>query len=237
MEHYRGSFHNPAMWLPLVASTLSIAFSGERATSGASRRLPVTRAIAQSGAAAVGAIGLGFHIFNIDKRPGGVSFQNLFHAAPIGAPAALILSGALGGAADAVARGAMLVDGRVIAGMAAVGIAGTVAEATLLHFRGAFQNRAMWLPIAIPPLAAVSLGRDAARGEPSGVTFALLATTALLGLLGTAFHAYGIARRMGGWRNWRQNLLAGPPLPAPPAFTGLAIAAVGAALLMRKSRG
>jgi hypothetical protein len=29
---------------------------------------------------------------------------------------------------------------------------------------------------------------------------------------------------MGGWRNWRQNVLVGPPLPAPPAFTALAIA-------------
>jgi hypothetical protein len=40
---------------------------------------------------------------------------------------------------------------------------------------------------------------------------------------------------MGGWRNWRQNLFAGPPLPAPPAYTGLAVAAFGALLLMRKA--
>ena len=37
-------------------------------------------------------------------------------------------------------------------------------------------------------------------------------------------HAYGISRNMGGWRNWSQNLLNGPPLPAPPSFTGLALA-------------
>ena len=36
------------------------------------------------------------------------------------------------------------------------------------------------------------------------------------------------ARNMGGWRNWSQNLLNGPPLPAPPAFTALAIAGIGA---------
>ena len=34
------------------------------------------------------------------------------------------------------------------------------------------------------------------------------------------FHAYGVHRNMGGWRNWSQNLLNGPPLPAPPTFTG-----------------
>jgi hypothetical protein len=33
---------------------------------------------------------------------------------------------------------------------------------------------------------------------------------------------------MGGWRNWSQNLLNGPPLPAPPAFTALAIAGLAA---------
>ncbi len=40
-----------------------------------------------------GLIGTGFHIFNVLKKPGGFSWQNLFYSAPIGAPAALILSG------------------------------------------------------------------------------------------------------------------------------------------------
>jgi hypothetical protein len=70
------------------------------------------------------------------------------------------------------------------------------------------------------------------------ITTAALAVTAALGLAGSAFHAYGVSRNMGGWRNWRQNLLAGPPLPAPPAFAGLALAGLGALLLMRgRSRG
>ena len=237
LEHYRGSFRNPAMWLPLVASALSIAFGGERAADGASRRLPIMRGVSQAGSAGVGALGLGFHAFNIGKRPGGVSFETLFHAAPIGAPAALILAGALGGAGDAMARGHSLGGGRPLAALVAVGIAGTVAEATLLHFRGAFQNPAMWLPVVVPPLAAASLARDAAGGEPRTLTIGLLSATAAIGLLGTGFHAYGIARRMGGWRNWRQNILAGPPLPAPPAFTGLAIAALGAVLAMRRAGG
>ena len=124
-----------------------------------------------------------------------------------------------------------------MAGLAAVGIAGTVAEATLLHFRGAFQNPAMWLPVAVPPVAAAALAIDAATNRPRTLTVALLSATATIGVLGTALHAYGIQRRMGGWRNWRQNILAGPPLPAPPAFTGLAIAAIGAMLLMRDRRG
>ena len=237
LEHYRGSFRNPAMWLPLVTSTLSVAFGAEQVAHGASRRLPVARVAAQAGTATVGAIGLGFHAFNVDKRPGGMSFENLFHAAPLGAPAALILAGALGGASDAMARGKAPADGRPVAALAAAGIAGTVAEAALLHFRGAFQNPAMWLPVLVPPIAAASLARDAADGRARTATVGLLVATATIGLLGPGFHAYGIARRMGGWRNWRQNLLAGPPVPAPPAFTGLAIAGLGAMLMMRNRRG
>ena len=57
------------------------------------------------------------------------------------------------------------------------------------------------------------------------------------GLLGSAFHAYGIQRNMGGWRNWSQNVLNGPPLPAPPGFTALALAGLAAlALIERASR-
>ena len=46
--------------------------------------------------------------------------------------------------------------------------------------------------------------------------------------MGTAFHAYGIHRNMGGWRNWSQMILQGPPLPAPPGFIGVALAGLGA---------
>jgi hypothetical protein len=33
---------------------------------------------------------------------------------------------------------------------------------------------------------------------------------------------------MGGWKNWRQNMVDGPPLPAPPSFSALAVAALAA---------
>lgn len=49
------------------------------------------------------------------------------------------------------------------------------------------------------------------------------------------FHAYGVQRNMGGWRNWSQNLLQGPPLPAPPSFTGMALAGLAALELMKGS--
>ena len=193
----------------------------------------------QAASAAVGTAGLGFHTFNIGKQVGGVRWGTLFYKAPIGAPAALVLAGALGAAGQVLARGGAhlgpvpLLSGRVLAGVTALGLAGTSAEAALLHFRGAYHNPAMYLPVTLPPLAALALARAALTGRVTMLTTAALAVTAALGLVGAAFHAYGISRNMGGFRNWRQNLLAGPPLPAPPSFTGLAIAGLGALLLMR----
>ena len=108
---------------------------------------------------------------------------------------------------------------------------GTTAEAGLLHFRGAFHNPAMLLPVTMPPVAAGlarQRGRRPGSGRPRTASRLWLAATAAMGVAGVGFHAYGVSRGMGGWRNWRQNAFAGPPLPAPPSFTGLALAGLAA---------
>ncbi len=245
IEHYRGSFANKAMFLPLGASALSIVHDGTLAARGArTGAVGSWTSGAHAASVGVGAAGLGFHVYNIAKQPGGFSLGNFFYQAPIGAPAALVFVGALGAAARALSSGASalgpvpLQSGRALAGFTALGLAGTAGEAALLHFRGAYHNPAMWLLVAIPPIAALALARTALTGRVHWVTTASLAATAALGLLGTAFHAYGVSRNMGGWKNWRQNLLAGPPVAVPPAFTGLAIAGLGALLLIHRfSRG
>ena len=179
-------------------------------------------------AEATGIAGLGFHAYNILKRPGGVSWLNLFYAAPIGAPMALTLAGFFGrcalqvGGADG--RSAMLFGvpaGRLLAAAASAGLAGTVGEAGLMHFRGAYHNPAMVLPVSLPPIAAGLLAATAAAPDrmPRRPVRAWLRLTAALGVAGVGFHAYGVSRNMGGWRNWSQNVLNGPPLPAPPSFT------------------
>ena len=237
MEHYRGSFHNKAMWTPLISSALSLAVSvhGHRDKRHGAHR---GRDLVYAAAGLTGIVGTGFHLYNITKKPGGFSWQNVFYSAPIGAPAALSLSGLMGFLSERVRdnepgtspKNAGTSAGRAVAALTSVSLMGTMGEAGLLHFRGAYHNPFMFVPVSVPPVAAALLGNTAVGRSRvrRPVTRWWLRATTLMGILGVAFHAYGVSRNMGGWRNWRQNAFNGPPLPAPPAFTGLAMAGLAA---------
>jgi hypothetical protein len=243
VEHYRGSFHNRAMYVPLAVSALTLGGS-LFGVADARPKKHLARDVVYASAAATAFAGLGFHFYNILKRPGGWSWLNLFYSAPIGAPMALALAGVLGRGAErvretpALARANVLglPAGRMLAGVTAAGLAGTVGEVGLLHFRGAYQNPAMFLPVSVPPVASLLTGAAALRPDRVRNRIARwwLWLTALLGFAGVGFHAYGVARNMGGWRNWSQNVLNGPPLPAPPSFTGLAFAGLAALSLIEE---
>jgi hypothetical protein len=236
VEHYRGSFHNKAMYVPLGVSTLTLTAS-VRDAMGAAPHEPIQRDIVNGLAVATGIIGSGFHIYNIAKRPGGFSWVNLFYAAPLGAPAALSLAGLLGVAAQRLRGNNSSPSGSLLAGLVSAGLLGTAGEAGLLHFRGAYHNPAMVIPIIAAPTAAALLARAAISPRSKSVAARWsLRLLAGVGFAGAAFHAYGVQRNMGGWRNWSQNLLNGPPLPAPPAFTALAIAGLAALGLIEEEK-
>ena len=241
VEHYRGQFHNRAMVTPLIAASLSLAVSAH----GNGDRRPVPHRVRDGVyalAGLTGFVGLAFHTYNVAKRQGGFSWQNLFYAAPLGAPGALALSGAMGVLServrDTTPGGRPIIlgmsAGRVVGAATSLGLLGTVGEAGLLHFRGAYNNPAMFLPVTIPPITAALLGNSSAgpTRRPRPWTRLLLRLTAAMGWAGAAFHVRGVARSMGGWRNWSQNVLNGPPIPAPPSFTGLALAGLAALGLM-----
>jgi hypothetical protein len=240
IEHYRGSFQNRAMYTPLASAALAVG-AGLFAMCDPRPARHGGRSAVNAVAAAVGLAGLGFHIYNVSKRPGGVSWLNLFYAAPLGAPVALTLAGTLGWSAEQLrarpGRGNARLFGmpahQALAAISAAGLVGTAAEAALLHFRGAYHNPAMVLPVTAPPVGAALVAWAACSSAPKPRGFARmwLKLTAFLGFAGTGFHAYGVSRNMGGWRNWRQNLLNGPPIPAPPAFTALALSGLVALLL------
>ena len=243
MEHYRGNFHNKAMFTPLVTSSLSIAVSIHGLSDKRHGAHPL-RDLVYAIAGLTGMIGAGFHLYNVTKKVGGFNWQNVFYSAPLGAPAAMSLSGLTGFLAERVRDNDPegepdvfgLPAGRVVAATTAASLLGTTAEAGLLHFRGAFHNSAMLLPVTMPPVAAALLGAaaggDAAKDRKASRSW--MVATAAMGVAGVAFHAYGVSRGMGGWRNWRQNAFAGPPLPAPPSFTGLALAGLAALALLKE---
>ena len=244
LEHYRGQFFNRAMYTPIIVSSVTLAASlhGAGDTDPESSRV---RHGVQTLAGLTGLIGFGFHAYNVGKREGGYSFQNLFYSAPIGAPMALTLAGILGVAAERVReadpdapRLVGLPAGRALAVATAGMLVGTTLEAGLLHFRGAFQNPAMYIPVTLPLLAAALLVRAAVKPEGAsqvGAKWGMWAVSAM-GIGGVAFHAYGVARMMGGWDNWRQNLIDGPPLPAPPSFSGVALGGLAALELIERRR-
>ncbi len=245
IEHYRGDFRNPAMVTPLVASALTIASSlhGMKASPVDSH---AGRTLVYAAGVAVGAAGTAFHLYNVGKRVGGMRLENFFYGAPIGAPAAIALAGMAGLAADRLAGNARrrgrptlmgFPAGRVVAAFSSLGLLGTMGEAGLLHFRGNFQNPAMYLPVTMPPIAAAFMAEAALvpAYEPRRLARLWLGLVSLMGFAGSAFHVYGVQRMMGGWRNWRQNLLDGPPIPAPPSFAGLALGGLAALKLIERS--
>jgi len=242
VEHYRGSFHNPAMVTPIAISLVALLASAHGSRDGR-QSTHATRNKIFWLTAATGLVGTGFHLYNVTKKPGGLSWQNLFYSGPLGAPAAIGLAGLFGLLAERVRDTPPTEDpkllgksaGRMLGLATAVSLLGTTAEAGLLHFRGAFHNPAMYLPVTMPPIAAallVNAGLGPSRKKRL-FTRNWLGLTSLMGVAGVGFHIFGVSRAMGGWRNWRQNMVDGPPIPAPPSFVGLALAGLAALGLMR----
>lgn len=114
-------------------------------------------------------------------------------------------------------------------------------EIAVLHFRGSFQSPFMWIPILSLPavLAGGSASTLVADPHRSRAIFRPLAwLMAAVGALGTFFHLRGVGRQMGGYYNWKYNLVTGPPFPAPPqvALLGL-LGAIASASRSRRETG
>lgn len=245
-EHYRAGFHNRAMFIaPAVSAAALITATGAALTS---RGHGVLSRAVFAASVATGAMGFGFHVTNVSRRVGGWNSENVFHGAPIAAPLAITMAGLLGIAASRLGRTTSSRDNGLpgnssraavaLGTLCAGGLFATSLEAGTLHFRGAFQNPFMYAPVIIPPITAATLATAAVTRSPNARKAAggLLRLTTWLGVAGIGFHAWGVERRIGRWSNWRQNLLAGPPLPAPPAFTGLALAGLAALELLDAER-
>lgn len=230
VEHSRADFHNRVMFAAPLLSAMTLG-------SSATARKDSSANLAHVAAILGGLAGSSFHVINVMKREGGLSWLNLFYGAPLGAPLGLTFAGLFGLAGDRARHSRTSPSfARLLGAAAALGLAGTAIEAALMHFRGAFHNKLMYLPVLIPPAAAAMLAKDVIRNRRAKTSVAALRAVVVLGFGGAVLHTLAVEREMGGWKNWTQNVHAAPPIPAPPAFTAMALAGLAALELMDDGR-
>jgi hypothetical protein len=124
---------------------------------------------------------------------------------------------------------------RSLSGLTAVAAAITTTEVYVEHYRASFGNKMMWSPIIVTPpvivagVAGVYSKRWAKTALPiaSGIYM-------LNGLLGEFFHARGVARRPGGFKQASYNIPMGPPILAPGLMSIVGAMGVLASLLRRE---
>ncbi len=229
--HYRRNFAHLVQYAPFPVGCLLIIFA--LAGTIAPRALVVNRALQCAGwlAIAGGLAGFGFHhYYGMLRKPGGYRrwLDSLMYGAPPLAPLALALMGALALAARRGELGQMEVAGLSIGSalllMTVVGLCGAIAQAAILHFRGAFNNPLMYAPLTVPILAVLAgIWMLLAPSAPArGTTIGLLWLTFLTGFVGLGMHLRGFDRQMAGLYVPLFNWLQGPPAFAPALFAGLA---------------
>ena len=239
--HYRSGFVSRAQYVPFVSGGLLIASAV--AASVAPDVSWANKALGAAGWLAVvsGAVGFGFHhYYGVARKPGGYKWllHYLMYGAPQLAPLALAGVGVLALIAGRGLRGQTSFAGAgmrpALLAFMSVMLAGAILQAGILHYRGAFNNPAMYAPLAAPLLAAFAGAW--AIFAPGRVTFVVLAIllwlTFLTGFVGLGMHLRGLGRQMGGLYVTLFNWLEGPPAFAPALFTGLAAVGLVAIYLL-----
>ncbi|PYS90265.1 MAG: hypothetical protein DMF64_15395 [Acidobacteria bacterium] len=229
--HYRSGFTFRVQYAPFISGGLLIIAAVAAAVAPNVAWLNTALRGASWLAVASGLVGFGFHhYYGIVKKPGGYKWllHYLMYGAPQLAPLALAIVGVLAvvaarGLAGEVSFAGLNMRAALLA-LVAVALAGAVLQATILHYRGAFNNPAMYAPLTAPLLAVVaSIWMVVAPN--SLILFALtilLWLTFLLGFIGLGMHLRGFERQMGGLYVSLFNLLEGPPAWAPALFAGFA---------------
>ena len=242
LGHFRSGFPLRAQYAPLVVGVaLSLAATATALVPTAGWAHDATR-VAGAAAIVAGLVGVGYHHwFGIVEKAGGYRWllHYLMYGAPQLAPLALAMVGALALiTAHELSDNGMLFGletWRVLLTVVAVGLLGAIAQVGILHYRGAFNTPLMYVPLVIPPLAAVAAAWMAAVPGTAAEVGArgALWLTLLTGFLGLGMHIRGLDRQMGGPHVFLFNLLQGPPPLAPAVFAGLAAVGLGSLELAR----
>ena len=229
--HYRSGFVFRSQYVPFVSGGLLIIAAVAASISPEAAWTNLALRAAGWLAIIAGAVGFGFHhYYGIAKKPGGYKWllHYLMYGAPQLAPLALTATGAL---ALITARGLgrqtsiIGMDVRVaLFVFVAVALIGAILQSGILHYRGAFNNPAMYGPFAAPLLAVfASLWIVLAPSRAASVALSILLwLTFLTGFVGLGMHLRGFGRQMGGLYVTVFNWLEGPPAFAPALFAGFA---------------
>ena len=229
--HYRRGFALRAQYAPFVSGGLLSATA--LVTIFAPWFSPANVALQLAGWLAIvsGFVGFGFHhYYGIAKKPGGHNWllHYLMYSAPALAPLGLTITGML---ALITARG--LANQSNISGInlrtallisLAIAIAGATLQATILHYRGAFNNPVMFVPLIVPvPAIMLAVLMIVRPNALVGLLFTIvLWLTFIMGFVGLGMHLRGYGRQMGGLYVTVFNVLEGPAVAAPALFTGFA---------------
>ncbi|HEV8599009.1 MAG TPA: hypothetical protein VGQ69_06585 [Gemmatimonadales bacterium] len=235
--HYRSGFALRAQYAPFLLGTLLLLSALAAAIAPAASGVARVAVGAGLLAFAAGLIGAGYHHwYGITTKPGGYRWllHHLLHHAPPLAPLVLATAGGLEALAALGVSGTPLVLGApirtLVLGVVSLTLFGMSLSAGLLHYRGAYNNPLMYLPVVLLPLAAAAAGWNAlapASGASRTAATALLWLTFLSGFLGAGMHLRGMDRQMGGLAMGVAAILDAPPPAAP-----LLVAAVGASGLI-----
>jgi hypothetical protein len=239
--HYRSGFVFRSQYIPFVSGGLLIVSAGVAVVKPAAEW--TNQALQVSGWLAIisGLVGFIFHHFyGIAKKPGGYKWllHYLMYGPPQLAPLALAITGVLAlvaanGLANEVSVAGVSLRTASLS-LVAIALAGATLQAGILHYRGAFNNPLMFVPLTVPVFAIVMsiwmiIG-------PNDIVFAaltiLLWLTFLIGFVGLGMHLRGFGRQMGGMYVTIFNWLEGPPAFAPALFTGFAAVGLIAAYFL-----
>lgn len=118
----------------------------------------------------------------------------------------------------------------------AIGTFAVGAESWYSHYKDNFKYRVQWSPVLLSPLMIfAALGSLRSKRMANTVLPAASAMLMLNGVVGTYYHARGIAKRSGGLRKPLYNILYGPPIFAPMLMAACGL--IGAlAYFMRRER-
>jgi hypothetical protein len=108
-------------------------------------------------------------------------------------------------------------------------------EIYINHYGGSFGNKWMWTPVALSPaLSAAGVAGVVSERAARTLLPALSAVFLLDGLAGLFFHARGIARKPGGFKEPTYNLVMGPPALAPGSLAMIGAIGMMAGVMRRE---